>query len=305
MAEIYLQTKGTLREWQETVVRLAHNNSRLTTVLCFGLMALLREGAGLPARTLCLVGGSPEERALARVLCAGVSTGTVKDKSLGSAAESGSFEDYIKSLYGIGQDLETCARKHELTVLCLGEGNGESCEEDLHLYAILNRCRTSCLTGRSGYLLQEEEADCPADITAQVIEVPADAGAGCGLFEDLHGAGSREAFCRTAGEAAKACCGQAAAAYLGGFVRDPSLYKVLQMYRRPIQAFYTPKGIRPDGQMMQTISFFSLLAAAGKLAEDMGILTCENLPSMNIVCAVAKMLDDHLTAMAHFNAYQS
>ena len=99
--------------------------------------------------------------------------------------------------------------------------------------------------------------------------IPADAGAGSGAFECLHGYESGSAFSVTLTKAAEEHCGMIGEAFLHRLVheRQANPEGLRSMLRRGVEDFareYTPE--RASGQAERLARRFGLLAAAGELA---------------------------------------
>lgn len=105
----------------------------------------------------------------------------------------------------------------------------------------------------------------------RVVDIPADAGAGFGLFENLHGCESAEAFARQLKEASRNYYGTALRAFLRLLVKDRDSYaKQANEMMRSFEGKHCPKDA--DGQVHRVCGRFALIAAAGELATGMGIL---------------------------------
>src|SRR5262249_54876174 len=105
----------------------------------------------------------------------------------------------------------------------------------------------------------------------RVVDVPADAEAGMGLFEHLHDATSADAFARTLKEAAVECYGVAGRAFLERIVEKPEeMAEAVAGFQREYSAEHCPHGA--DGQVSRVAARFGLIAAAGELAIRLGIL---------------------------------
>jgi putative DNA primase/helicase len=105
----------------------------------------------------------------------------------------------------------------------------------------------------------------------RLIEIPADAGAGLGLFEDLHGHANGDALARHLKLAAKAHRGYAARAFIervaGEF--DEVAETIGEIRRRWVEQHVADDA---DGQVRRAAGRFALLAAAGELAQMWGVV---------------------------------
>jgi uncharacterized protein (DUF927 family) len=107
--------------------------------------------------------------------------------------------------------------------------------------------------------------------SVRLIDLPADAGAGLGLFEDLHGFVSPDAFARHLKKAAMSAYGVPARTFLRYLTGD------LERVKRAI----TEQSIKfaadlvdesADGQIFRVAQRFALIGTAGELAVGAGVL---------------------------------
>jgi uncharacterized protein (DUF927 family) len=104
----------------------------------------------------------------------------------------------------------------------------------------------------------------------RVLEIPADAGKGLGVFENLHGFGNAAELAEHLRLAADRDCGHAAQAFLERIVQNPSkLAADLTQMRAQFVADYCPAGA--DGQVRRACGRFAVIAIAGELAALYGI----------------------------------
>ena len=116
-------------------------------------------------------------------------------------------------------------------------------------------------------------AGIPAQAGQQVrmIELPADAGAGLGLFQELHGSADPDAFARRLRDASERHCGHAAPLFLEHLVADRAA--AVAMVRATMEKWLLRHLARgAAGQVSRVASRFALIAAAGELASVWGIL---------------------------------
>ena len=116
-------------------------------------------------------------------------------------------------------------------------------------------------------------AGIPAQAGQQVrmIELPADAGAGLGLFQELHGSADPDAFARRLRDASERHRGHAAPLFLEHLVADRAA--AVAMVRATMEKWLLRHLARgAAGQVSRVASRFALIAAAGELASVWGIL---------------------------------
>ena len=103
----------------------------------------------------------------------------------------------------------------------------------------------------------------------RVLDIPADAGAGMGVFEELHGF-KNSAQLADAFRGIKNY-GHAARAYLQRLADDPEdARQRVENHMRAFEKENCPAGA--DGQVKRVLRRFALIAAAGQLATDFGVL---------------------------------
>jgi uncharacterized protein (DUF927 family) len=114
-----------------------------------------------------------------------------------------------------------------------------------------------------------------AGLAVRLLDVPADAGAGMGVFQRLHGAGDPGAMADALREAARTVHGTAGPAYLEALAADRAtdLEGLRRWLNEVIDAFcarFMPADA--DGQTRTAVRRFARMAAAGELAIDYGVL---------------------------------
>ncbi len=105
----------------------------------------------------------------------------------------------------------------------------------------------------------------------RVVDIPADAGAGLGLFEALHGCESADLFARQLKEASANYYGTPLRAFLQALAADRDT--LTRQGREIMHTFETdncPEGA--DGQVRRVCGRFALVAAAGELGVSLGVL---------------------------------
>jgi len=107
----------------------------------------------------------------------------------------------------------------------------------------------------------------PADVP--LVELPADAGVGLGVWQNLHGCPSGAALAEHLRAAASAYCGTAGPTYLDQLAReranDPeTLVTTFRAHREQFLRNNVPEGA--DGQVRSAAARFALIGVAGELA---------------------------------------
>jgi uncharacterized protein (DUF927 family) len=109
----------------------------------------------------------------------------------------------------------------------------------------------------------------------RLLGLSADAGAGFGVFQNLHGVASAGAFSDQLRRAAVSYCGTAGPAFLEVLTRDRAkdaerLESALRKGREKLLASNVPEGA--DGQVRSAAARFALIGLAGELARTCGIV---------------------------------
>ena len=272
------QIEGTLEGWQNNVARYAAGNSRLAFALSAAFAGPLLyptegESGGFHFR-----GGS--------------SIG--KTTTLQIAASVWGNRDFIRSWRATSNGLESIAALHNDNLLLLDEmGQVDSREVGQIAYMIANgtgktragrsgearkamRWRTIFLsTGEVG--LADKIAEdgrgrrAAAGQEVRIIDIPAEAGAGMGIFGNLHGFASADAFARHLKTASARNYGNACRAFLEYLVKDfDGIAPMVNGYCGEFLAEALPEKV--DGQISRGAARFALVAAAGEMATAFGIL---------------------------------
>ena len=272
------QSAGTLEEWHENVARLAIGNSRLVFMMSSALVGPVL----LPA---CEEGGG--------VNVVG-SSSTGKSTGMRAAASFWGPPAFIRQWRATSNGLESVAAQHNETFLCLDELSQVDPREAGPIAYMLGNGQGKSRASRSGgsraattwklmYLSTGEvglseimregrQGRSPmAGQEVRILDVPADAGKGMGLFENIHGAASPDAFARQITTAATTFYGTASIEFLTKLasIRD-SIGDAISATIADFVATHVPIGA--DGQVMRAARRFGLVAAAGELGIALGIL---------------------------------
>jgi uncharacterized protein (DUF927 family) len=285
-----IRTAGTLEEWREIVAKPAAGNSRVVLAISAAFAApllapLQLEGAGIHLR-----GGSSEGKTTAIVVA-------------GSVWGGGGLNGYKQSWQATANGVEAMAEAHCDLPLCLDEMGLVQAEDAARIAyqlasgigrqrALANgmgaprrEWRVFVLsTGEMSLADKLRECRTPQRIMAgqevRLIDLPADAGKGFGLFDAPPEVPGRPnggtpkdrgaALARALNDAAGSCYGTAGPAFLAGFLadRDDSVAKA----REVIEAFVAKYASGAHGQVQRVARTFALIAAAGELAVAFGVV---------------------------------
>jgi uncharacterized protein (DUF927 family) len=276
---------GTLESWQEKVGQYAIGNSRLILALSIAFAAPLigrcsAEGGGIHFK------GASSTGKTTALLVAGSAWG-------GGAVANG----YVRSWRATANGLEGVALGHCDALLCLDELSQLAAKEAGEVAYMLANGSGKSRSSRDGsarraaqwrslflssgeFGLADKVAEdgrrrkLAAGQQIRIVDISADAGAGMGMFEELHGFSSAEALARHLRAAAQEHYGVAARAFLAEIV--PNIDEVQKVVANVVSAFcdqYVPNGA--DGQVRRVAQRFGLIAAGGELAKLYGIAPWE------------------------------
>lgn len=276
--------RGTVASWQEHVARYAVGNSRLGLALSTAFAAPLLHPTGSESGGFHFRGGS--------------STGkTTALHVAGSAWGGGGIRGFIRTWRATSNGLEGIAALHCDALLCLDEiGQVDGRDAGQIAYMLANG-QGKTRAGRSGETRPSAEwrllflssgeislADKIAEdgrgrrIAAgqevRIVDIAADAGAGMGIFENLHGFPSADAFARHLKMTSGEHYGEAWRAFMRVLVKDfDAIAPTVNGYRDEFMAENTPAGA--DGQVSRVATRFGLVAAGGEMATAFGVLPWE------------------------------
>lgn len=275
---------GTLKSWQENVARYASGNSRLVLALSAAFAGPLigpcsAEGGGIHFK-----GASSTGKSTALHVA-------------GSVWGGGETNGYVRSWRATANGLEGVCLSHSDTLLCLDElsqlaakdageaaymlANGSGKSRSSRDGSARRAAKWRLLFLSSGEIgLADKVAEdgrgrrLAAGQQIRIVDVSADAGAGMGMFEELHGFPSPEALARHLREATQRNYGVASREYLGTIV--PEADKIRKLVTDVVGAFcqaHVPEGA--DGQVERVAQRFGLIAAGGEIAWLYGIAPWE------------------------------
>lgn len=290
-----LVVAGTLQDWHARVARPAEGNTRLVFALSCAFAAALLGPLEAEAGGFHIRGGS----SIGKTGCLDLA---------GSVWGGGGVRGWKRTWRATANALEGVARMHTDLLLCLDE-MGEALPEDVEAAAyMLANGAPKARAAREGGLRRAEDwrvlflssgevslADRLLDARGgprraragqevRVVDVPADAGRGLGVFELLPVGEDAQTFAKTLGAAIRACHGTAGPAFLRALVND--LDRAVQQARTLAAQFvadYVPADAA--GQVRRVADRFALVAAAGELAAHLGVVPWPKEEAMDAAAA--------------------
>ncbi len=274
---------GSLKDWQRDIGTLCIGNSRLILGVCAALdgplLDLLNEQSG----GVHVVGQSQSGKSTTAFVA-------------GSVWGCGDRGRQVRMWRATSNGLEGAAATCSDTVLILDEmGQADARDVAGAVYMLANDAGKQ-RAGRTGAAravatwrlsilstgevtladkLAESGQRMTPGLAVRLLDVPADAGAGMGVFQQLHGSAEPGALADRLREAARTHFGTAGAAFVDRLASDrnddpDTLRRCLGEIIETFSARFLLPGC--DGQARTAVRRFARMAAAGELAIDYGIL---------------------------------
>lgn len=276
--EHHLRTSGSLTAWRNQVGRKCSGNSRLILSVSCAFAGPLLSLVGAESGGIHLYGPSSLGKTTALLVGASVCGG-------------GGKNGYVQSWRTTANGLEAIAQLHNDLTLFLDElgqvdpreaaevayllGNGTGKARMTRTITARPKLTWSLLYVSAGEMTLADHAQTAGKRTkggaeVRLLNIDADAGAGLGLFEELHGADSPDAFSRQLRDAAKSVYGTPLRAYLNLLANDQaSVLAALQAFCKDFLKSHIPE--RAAGEVSRAAARFALIGFAGELATSFGI----------------------------------
>lgn len=269
---------GTLEQWQQQIGTLCVGNNRLTFVVCVAFAGAVLHLLGHESGGFHLYGDSSRGKTTHLQVAASVWGGPrlVRSwRSTDNALESiaAAHSDGLLVLDEIGM----CdPRIIGETVYMLGNGTGKARANDRGVSGRqVQEWRLLFLSTGEKTLAQhmaEANKDLKAGMEVRLLAVPADAGKGLGLFEELHGFEDAAALSDALKSRVAKSYGSPALAFLSALCDPVRLRAYTAMVRSTVERFTTEAlPINASGQAQRAATRFGLAAAAGELATALGV----------------------------------
>jgi len=275
--------RGTLGEWQQAVARYAEGNDRLALFLSAAFAGPLLDVTGEPSGGFHLVGKSQSGktamvRAAASVWGEGSARGQVRTWRATANGLEGVAAECSDGLLILDELGQADPREVSETVYLLANESGKA-RADRGGAARRRRTWRVMLLSTGEMTLSTKLAEAGRHARAgqhvRLADVPADAGAGMGVFQALHDASTAAALADRLRDATRTVFGTAARDYLTALARDRAsgtgeLPRTVLSWRAEFERRHLPPGA--DGQVRSVAARFGLVAAAGELARSYGVL---------------------------------
>lgn len=266
---------GTLDDWQQHVASLCVGNSRLTLAVCAAFAAPLLHLAGQDSGGIHFVGPS--------------SIGKTTLLRVGASVFGGA--GYIQTWRATGNGLEGLCALHNDTLLVLDEMGEVDAKEAGSIAYMIGNGVGKARANRSGdtrprktwrlLFLSSGEVGLAQHMTeggkaaragqeVRLIDLPADAGSGLGVFEQLHDFASGGDLANALKEATRTHYGTAGLAFIDSVATNIAILP--PQLKHAIAGFideYLPDNA--GGQAARVCARFAIMAAAGEIATAYGI----------------------------------
>jgi uncharacterized protein (DUF927 family) len=271
--------RGSLDDWQREIGVCCSGNSHLVFCVSCAFAAPLLSLLGEESGGFHLTGHSSQGKTTALLLA-------------GSVCGGGGKNGYNESWLTTKNALETVAEGHNDCLLCLDElslidpkdvgeaayllANGKGKARMTKDIAARQRLKWNLLFLSAGEIslrthMKEAGKVIRGGQEVRVVEIAADAGKGFGLFEDIHGHPTSEAFARHLKDSALKYYGTPLREYLRSIILHNSLEDVKSEALRIRDEFitvYCPEG--GSGEVSRVARRFAVVAAGGELATMLG-----------------------------------
>jgi len=263
--------KGTIEEWQEEVAALCAGNARLLFAVSCSFAGPLLALTDTENGGLHFVGDTSTGKTSA--LDAGASVWGNPDTFCQSwrATDNGlegiaaSYNDVLLPLDELAE-MDPRKAGQVAYMLANGQGKGRANKNG----AAQDRkywCLLFLSSGEIGLADHMKTAGMSAKAGQEIrlADIPADAGAGMGMFQDIHGTESASRFADMLKDASRNYHGAVGVAYLEEIAAyQTCLTEIIANYRQEFCRKYVPENA--SGQIQRAAARFSLVAAAGELA---------------------------------------
>jgi uncharacterized protein (DUF927 family)/5S rRNA maturation endonuclease (ribonuclease M5) len=276
-SENYFGVAGAVEDWREHVGRLCIGNSRLMLAASCAFAGPVLSLMGAESGGVHLVGYTSTGKSTALVVCGSV---------LGGGGKNG----FVQTWNATANGLEATAALHNDLTLPLDEmaqvlpeeaaeiayllANGTGKARMSRNVAARRKLTWTLLFLSAGEVTLADHARTTGKrirggVEVRLLDIDADAGAGMGLFENLHGAASPDLFARQLKEAARAYYGAPLRAFLRSVVSNRAACEASLRGLRDDFMQRVPE--KAGGELSRAAARLALIAGAGELATRAGL----------------------------------
>lgn len=291
------EAAGTLADWQHGIGRLAVGNSRVVVALSAALAGPLLDVAAMESGGLHFVGASSTGKsttayAAGSVWGRGDGSGQVRQWRATANGLEGVAKVSSDALLILDEIGQAPASALSDMVYMIGNGTGKQrAQRDGSAKAVSTWRLMMLSTGEKTISQRISAAGIIADagIHVRLLDIPADAGAGLGIFENLHEFQSAAELADHIREAARTNYGTASRAFLAELARNrrdapDELRAIIDATCDEFAAAFVPA--KAVGQVQRAARRLGLIAAAGRLAAAWGVVPWSDDEAFN-ACGVA------------------
>jgi uncharacterized protein (DUF927 family) len=280
--EAYVE-RGTLTDWQHSVARYAIGNHLVVLTISAAFAAPLLDILGEPSGGMHIHGASQTGK-------------TTLLRCASSVYGPGDNAGLMRTWRATANGLEAVAAETSDSVLILDEMGQASAREVGDVVYMLSNAVGKARANRTGgsrrhrtwrtLFLSTGEVTLETKLSeaglrplagqeVRMIGLPADAGTGMGVWQNLHDMSSPAALADHLRSAARTCCGTAGPTFLDILARDraddpQTLTDTLRRICDPFLAAHVPADA--DGQVRSVAARFALIGAAGELGTVYGVV---------------------------------
>lgn len=300
-------SKGTLTDWRECVARPCAGNSRLQLAVSAAFAAPLLHLAGLENSGFHFKGTSGHGKTTAQYVAGSVCGGgdaqhgfvqSWRATSNGLEAQAALHNDCLLALNEIAQ---VPAKELSDVVYCLGNGQGKSRATKTGQSQANQSFRLLALSsGETSIddIIDSAGGQIRGGHDVRLIQIPADAGGGFYLFENLHGSASGDEFAKRMTGAAFSYYGTALREFLKQVLIDVDAVKrCIREQRDHFVDAHCP--MKASTETRRKLHTFGHVGAAGELASAFGLT---GWPAGEAMAAAAQCFRDHFNNLEGLGA---
>lgn len=273
------ESKGALDDWKTNVASKCVGNSRLITSVCVALSAPLQHVLGAENGGVHLRGSSSIGKSVALSVALSVwspPSAQLSWRTTDNALEGAALarNDTLLTLDEMSQASPTVVGPISYMI---GNGMGKGRASSSMSFKSIDRFRCQVISTGEISLAAHIAASGQTAMAGQEVrflDIPADAGVGLGLFENVHGASSASAFAEDIRRNAGLYYGTAGMAMVEVLCceleQNSEAIAILNQLQQDFMDTYVPKDA--GGQIYRVAARFALYALAGELAIHAGIL---------------------------------
>ncbi len=307
VAQFDQSKQGTLKEWQDNVSMFAIYSSRLMLGLCSALSgAIIKftdvENGGFHIHGDSSMGKSSSIKFAASIRCSkdGICNWNITPAALEETAMAHNDSTLLlDELRLLDDNINNAAKKASSYIYMITEGKGK-CRSSYYQQTELT-WRLTFLS--AGELSLSEHAHAGGTYRmngecVRAIDIPADAGAGMGIYEYLpEEINSANELAKLITEKTSTYYGTALPAFvvkLSEFIKEHGERRLRNMISKHFQYFITKANIDDNGQHVRIVSKFALLYAAGCLSVQSKIVP---LTKDDILNGILKCYHDAMSSI--------